>query len=127
MNNSAGAITYQVGVNVYYKNHVERMRIDIYNLGRTEVILGILWLQVHNPEINQETEKVKMMRCPPLCRRNTKKKEDRKAEKRRRIATIEEEKIVRQAVDDKKDWGREEEVETDYRKIKEIVPKRFLK
>jgi len=35
------------------------------------------------------------MRCPPLCRRNTKKKEDRKAEKRRRIATIKEEKIVR--------------------------------
>jgi len=43
-NNSTGAITHQVEVNVYYKNHVERMKIDICNLGRTEVILGILWL-----------------------------------------------------------------------------------
>jgi len=51
-NNNAGAITHQVEVNVYYKNHVERMRIDICNLGRTEVILGIPWLQAHNLEIN---------------------------------------------------------------------------
>jgi len=36
---------------MYYKSHVERMRIDICNLGRTNVILGILWLQAHNPEI----------------------------------------------------------------------------
>jgi len=27
-----------------------------------------------------------MMRCPPLCERNTKKKENRKIKKRRRIA-----------------------------------------
>jgi len=43
-NNSAGVITYQVEVNVYYKNHMERTRMDICNLGRTEVILGMPWL-----------------------------------------------------------------------------------
>jgi len=32
----------EVEVNVYYKSHVERIRIDICDLGRTEVILGIL-------------------------------------------------------------------------------------
>jgi len=42
MNNSGGAITYQMEVNVYYKNYVERMRIDICDLGRTDVILDIL-------------------------------------------------------------------------------------
>jgi len=68
-NNSRGAITHQVEVNVYYKGHVERMRIDIYNLGKIEIILGMLWLAAHNPEINQETRKVKMTRCPPLCGR----------------------------------------------------------
>ena len=47
--------------------------------------------------------------------------------KRKRVATEEEEKIVWWAVDDKKDWGREKEIEEDYRKIKEIVPKKFLK
>jgi len=41
-NNSRGAITHQVEANVYYKGHVERMRMDICDLGKTEVILGML-------------------------------------------------------------------------------------
>jgi len=40
-NNSGGAITHQVKCNVYYKGHIERMRIDVYDLGKTEVILGM--------------------------------------------------------------------------------------
>ena len=40
-NNSGGAITYQVEVNVYYKGHIERIRIDVCDLGKMEVILGI--------------------------------------------------------------------------------------
>jgi len=44
MNNSAGAITHQVEVNVYYKGHVKRIKIEVYNLGKTEVILGMPWL-----------------------------------------------------------------------------------
>jgi len=40
-NNSRGAITHQVECNVYYKGHVERMRINICDLGRIEVILGM--------------------------------------------------------------------------------------
>ena len=44
MNNSAGAITHQVEVNVYYKGHVERMKIEVCDLGRTEVILEMPWL-----------------------------------------------------------------------------------
>jgi len=43
------------------------------------------------------------------------------------VVTLEEEKIVRWAVNDKENWGREEEVEVDHRKIKEMVPKKFLK
>jgi len=41
-NNSRGAITHQIEANVYYKGHVERMRMDICDLGKTEVILGML-------------------------------------------------------------------------------------
>jgi len=41
INNSGGAITYQVKCNVFYKGHMERMRIDVCNLGKTEVILGM--------------------------------------------------------------------------------------
>ena len=50
-----------------------------------------------------------------------------KKEKVKRIATEEEKKIVCWVIDDKEDWGREEEIEEDYRKIKEMVPKKFLK
>jgi len=51
-NNSGGAITYQVEVNVYYKGHVERMRMDRCNLGKMEIILGMPWLAAYNLEIN---------------------------------------------------------------------------
>ena len=39
--NSRGAIIHQIEVNVYYKGHVKRMRIDICDLGRMKVILRI--------------------------------------------------------------------------------------
>jgi len=40
-NNSAGAITHQVEANMYYKGHVERIRMDMCDLGKTDVILGM--------------------------------------------------------------------------------------
>jgi len=63
-----------------------------------------------------------MTRCPPLCGGKSKRKE-----RARMTTTKEKEKIVRWAIDDKEDWGREEEMEEDHRKIKKIVPKKFLK
>jgi len=40
-NNSRGAIIHQVECNMYYKSHVERMRMNVYDLGKKEVILGM--------------------------------------------------------------------------------------
>jgi len=102
------------------------MRMDVCNLEKTDVILEMPWLQVHNPKINWETGEVKMVRCPPLYGRNTRLKEKRVRKKVKRVATLEEEKIVRWAVDDKEDWRREE-VEVDHRKIEEMVPQKFLR
>jgi len=126
-NNSGGAITYQVEVNVYYKSHIERIRMDVCDLGKTDVILGMPWLQAHNPEINWETGEVKMTRCPPLCGRNTKLEKRQKAKKGKRVVTLEEEKMVRWAMEDKENWGKDEEVEVDHKKIEKMVPKGFLK
>jgi len=39
--NVGGAITYQVECNMFFKGHVERVRMDVCNLGKTEVILGM--------------------------------------------------------------------------------------
>ena len=40
--NVEGAIMCQVECNMFFKGHVERARIDVCNLGKTEVILKML-------------------------------------------------------------------------------------
>ena len=62
-NNSGRATMHQVEVNVYYKNYIERIRMNVCNLGRTDIILGMPWLQAYNPEINWKTGEVRMTRC----------------------------------------------------------------
>jgi len=39
--NAGGAIMYQVECNMFFKGHVERARMDMCNLGKTELILGM--------------------------------------------------------------------------------------
>jgi len=73
----------------------------VCDLRKTEVILGILWLQAHNPEINWETGEVKMTRCLLLCGRVVLKKEKKKVKREKRMAILEEERIVRWAIDNK--------------------------
>jgi len=126
-NNSGEAIIHQVEVNMYYKSHIERMKMDVCDLGKTDVILGMPWLQAHNLEINWEIGEVKITRCSPLCGRNTKLEKGQEVKKGKRVVTLEEEKMVRWAMEDKENWGRDEEVEADHKKIEEMVPKRFLK
>jgi len=41
MVNVEGAITHQVEYNMFFKGHVKRVRMDVCNLGKTEVILGM--------------------------------------------------------------------------------------
>ena len=82
--NVGGAIMYQVECNMFFKGYIERVRMDVCNLGKTEVILGMLWLAVHNPEIDWEKREVKIMQCLPICEKKKQKgkgKEVKKAEK----------------------------------------------
>ena len=95
MNNSRRTITYQVEVNVYYKSHVKRMRIDVCDLERIDVILEMLQLQTYNPEIDWETGEVKMTRYLLLCRRNIKLEKGQKVKKGKRVVMLEKERIVR--------------------------------
>ena len=50
--NIGGAIMHQVECNMFFKGHVEKVRMDVCNLGKTEVILGMPWLAAHNPELD---------------------------------------------------------------------------
>ena len=97
--NVGGAITHQVECNMFFKGHMERARMDVYNLGKTEMILEMPWLAAHNPEINWEKEEVEMMHCPPICEKR------KQEEKRKEVKKVE----------------RDENKKT----LKKLVPKRF--
>jgi len=84
---------------MFFKGHVERARMDVCNLEKTEVILGMPWLVAHNPEIDWEKGEVEMTRCPPICGKR------KQEEKRKEVKKV------------KKD----EDEET----LKKLVPKRF--
>jgi len=94
---------------MFYKGHVERIRMDVCELGKIDVILDMPWLAAHNPEIDWEKGEVRMMRCPPLCEKTVRIKEKKEMRE-------DEKKIVRWTVNEKENWGREEEIEVDHRK-----------
>jgi len=95
------AIMYQVECNMFFKGHVERVRMDVCNLGKTEVILGIPWLAAHNPEIDWEKREIKMTRCPPIYGKR------KPEEKKIKVKKVE----------------KDEDKET----LRKLVPKRFWK
>ena len=65
--NKEGPIENTVEVNIYYQGYRERTEIDVIGEQKWSVILGMLWLAYHNPEINWRTGKVKMTRCLEEC------------------------------------------------------------
>ena len=62
--NKEEPIEHTVEVNIYYQGHRERTKIDVIGGQKWMVILGMLWLACHNPEIDWRTGEVKMTRCP---------------------------------------------------------------
>ena len=108
MANVREAITYQVKYNMFFKGDVERAQMDVYNLGKTKVILSMPWLAAHNPEIDWEKGEVKMIWCPPICR-----KKMQEMQEKRQVRKIKKGKIVKKLVPrrfwkQKKVFGKEE-------------------
>jgi len=93
--NAGGAIMHQVECNMFFKGHVERVRMDVCNLGKMEMILGMPWLTAHNPEIDWEKEEVKITRCPPIC---GKKKQEEKEKEIKKVEKDEDEETVKKLV-----------------------------
>ena len=60
--NKEEPIEHMVEVNIYFKEHRERMEIDVIGGQKWTVILGIPWLACHNSKINWKTGEVKMTR-----------------------------------------------------------------
>jgi len=133
-----------VEVNVYYKGHVERTEIDVIGGQKWGVILGMPWLERHNPEIDWKTGEVKMMRCPEECRRQWRpvqgksgwekqKEEEAREEKEERREKKEKKKNqkkgktveVRKVAEEWEIWDEEEEVAKSKAEAKKLVPEKF--
>ena len=117
--NAWGAITHQVECNIFFKGHVERARMDVCNLGKTELILGMPWLVAHNPEINWKKGEVKMTHCPPIC---GKRKQGGEEKKVRKVEKNEDEEVVKRLVPQKfwkwkKVFGKRESERMPVRKV----------
>ena len=65
--NEAGCITETVEVILRLNGHSEQVNFTVTNLGKHNLILGYTWLQEHNPEINWQTQKITLSRCPDRC------------------------------------------------------------
>jgi len=50
--NKERPIEYTVEVNIYHQRHRERTEIDVIEGQKWSVILKMLWLACHNPEID---------------------------------------------------------------------------
>ena len=78
---------------MFFKEHIERAQIDIYNLGKIEIILGMPQLAAHNIEINWKKGEVKIIQYLPIC-----KKKKQKIQEKRQVRKIEKEKIIEELV-----------------------------
>ena len=94
--NKEESIENTVEVNIYYQGHRERTEIDVIGGQKWMVILEMLWLARHNPEINWKIGEVKMTRGPEKCGKQWRpvqeksgwkkqKKEEAKEEARRKL------------------------------------------
>jgi len=59
--NKKRPIKHTVKVNIYYQGYRERTEIDVIGEQKWSVILGMLWLAHHNPEIDWRIGEVKIM------------------------------------------------------------------
>jgi len=131
--NYAGPIVDTVEVEIFFRGHKERASIDVIGGQKWSVILGMLWLRRHNPEIDWKTGEIKITRCPDECGKRWKtgrqtklgwKKQEEKEEKERKRPTIEEEKMIARIVEEKE--NKEEDL-IELRATEEMVPRRFYK
>jgi len=134
-------IEYIVEIELFNRGYKERMEIDVIGEQKWSVILEMLWLVYHNPEIDWKIREIKMMRCPDKCekqwktkqmklgwqkqKQKKKKKEKRQREKKKefRKQAVEEEIEIARMIEEKQ----EEEDLIEIRMVEKMVPRRLYK
>jgi len=142
--NKERPIENTVEVNIYYQGHEERTEIDVIGQQKWTVILEMLWLACHNPEIDWRTGEVKMMRCPEECGKQwrlvqgksgwEKQKEEEAKEEAGRKREEKEKKMkmkkgktmeVKKVAEEWEIWDEEEETARSEAEAKKLVPESF--
>ena len=67
MPNELGSILKVWEAMLQYRDHSEHMTFVVMGLSGQDVILGLSWLQEHNPEVDWQSGEVKMSCCPNHC------------------------------------------------------------
>ena len=142
--NREGPIENTVEVNVYYKGYIERTEINVIGGQKWGVILGMPWLECHNPEIDWKTGEVKMTRCLEECGRQwrpvqgrsgwekqkeeeakeeaeRKREEKEKKKKQRKGGAVE----VRKVAEEWEIWDKEEEAAKLEAEARKLVLEKF--
>jgi len=128
-----------VEVNIYYQGHREKTEIDVIGGQKWSVILGMLWLACHNPEIDWRTGEVKIMRCPEEYGKQwrpvqgklgwEKQKEEEAKEEREKKKKKKQKKgkmiEVRKVAEEWEIWNEEEEAAKSEAEAKKLVPEKF--
>jgi hypothetical protein len=68
--NAISLITRKAELMMICGDHEEDMVAYMADTGDDDMIIGVEWLQRHNPEVNWETGQVKFSRCPRTCRKS---------------------------------------------------------
>ena len=142
--NKEGLIENTVEVNIYYQGHRERTEISVIGGQKWMVILGMLWLAQHNPEIDWRMGEVKMTRCPEECGKQwrpvqgklgwekqkeeeakeeagKKREEKGKKKKQKNGKTVE----VKKVAEEWKIWDEKEKAARSEEEAKKLVPEKF--
>ena len=146
--NKEGPIKHTVEVNIYYQGHRERTEIDVIGGQKQSMILGILQLAHHNPDINWKIGEVKIIRCleeygkqwrpkqekirwQKQKEKEARKEAERKQEKREAEKELKKKKKkiidMKKIAEEQEIWDEEEEVVRLEEKAKKLVPERFHK
>ena len=48
-------------------HHLEPIIFYLADLGQEDLILGTNWLQLHNPDVNWQTDQITLSQCPKTC------------------------------------------------------------
>jgi len=107
--NQGGSITHEVTLMISHKGHKEKAVFEVYDLGKSTVIIGHTWLQKHNPMIDWKTGDIKFTRCPRECNIAIKKRKQKKASAFKYKASVEE--VDEEA--EEKEYEDDEETEDD--------------